>query len=103
MKRTRLDTVRTGKILTANTNIRLTIPGTTMYVPFIVSRNAIRAASTAVIPVFVRLSPIPARDRNSVCVTPGQNTVTVTPVSWSSFWSEAENDDKNALHAAYTD
>src|SRR5438552_11995257 len=54
-------------------------------------------------PESFRRSSIPARARNSVCVTPGQKTVTVTPVPFSSFCREDENDSRNALHALYTD
>src|ERR1044071_4412472 len=96
-------TLHRGRIRAMNTYNRFTKPGTTTCAPRRVSRYAILAASLAVSPVSVRLWPIPARARNSVCVVPGQNTVTVTPVPFNSFRTDDENDSRNALHAPYTD
>src|SRR5262249_23678291 len=92
-----------GRVLANKTKSRFDRPGTTMCLPRMVSVYAIRAAASAVIPALLLFSRMPARDRNSVCVMPGQKTVTVTPVSFSSFCNEDENESKNALHALYTD
>src|SRR5688572_15080045 len=92
-----------GKTFARSTKRRLAAPGITTAFPRIVSRAAIRAAASALIPEVLFFSAIPARDLNAVRVIPGQKTVTVTPDPSSSFRIAAENDSKNALQALYTD
>src|SRR5688572_5559173 len=92
-----------GSSFATTTKTRFSRPGIATDFPRMVSMKPMWAAARAVIPELVFFSAMPARERNSVCVMPGQNKVTVTPVSANSFRNEAEKDCRNALQAAYTD
>ena len=87
-----------GRWRERKTNSLLERPGTITRFPLIMPAKAIFATASGVIPD-VFLSAMPARMRNSVCVMPGQSTVTETPVFFNSARSEDEKEKINDLEA----
>ncbi len=78
-----------GRCFAINTKTLFCQPETIRNLPRSVSRTAISATFSAVIPESF-LSVIPARTRNSVCVIPGQSTETCMFCDCSSFCNAAE-------------